>query len=400
MIPKKKLSDYDHWTLARSIAGYPVDPGAPVSPECWQILSELAIVNPSWRASVFSSRWPDIMPHVAKIDPHNPEHFPAQPLFVAGSQPEKLIKANDLKYLVVPEYALAEYAIYKSGFNALVGPSGAGKSFVALDISARLATAGDTTVYIAAEGLHGYSSRWEAWKAHNNRDTDQLVFYREAVNLLDAQGLSAFIGELKAIQPKMIVVDTVARCMAGGDENSTKDMGIFVESCEKLRSELSAGLLLIHHTGKDGKMRGNTALFAACDSVLFLTRLDRQITVSNSFEQGGKNKHSEEAAARHLQLVPRLVSIEGIEMSSAVLVESEMVISRPGDKLSQSQKAILEAIEAYEKGLPAAAIIDATGIGRSTMYGSLSKLRKLNYLIFTEDDKYLITELGREMLFG
>lgn len=398
MIAKHRCSNYEAWTLARSLAGYPINPDASVTEATWTILRDLAVIAPEWRKIVFSTRWPDLMSQIAQIDPHNPNVFPEPPLML-GVRPGHLIAANELKYLVAPQYALAEYAIYKNGFNAIVGPSGAGKSFVALDIAARLAVANATTVYVAAEGLHGYSGRWEAWKTHNSADSDQLYFYREAVNLMDSIALSAFIAELKAITPRMIVLDTVARCMAGGDENSTKDMGIFVESCETLRRELNCGLLLVHHTGKDGKMRGNTALFAACDSVLFLSRQDKHLTVWNSFDQGGKNKHGEEAAARHLTILPKPVLVEGIEFQSAVLVETGKVLEMPTDSLSANERIVLEALEGYEGGLHFGTLADATGLAKSTLHRNLKKLMRMGHLDMSDGDHYQITESGRDVLF-
>ena len=66
----------------------------------------------------------------------------------------------------------------------------------------------------------------------------------------------------------LIVIDTLARCMPGLDENSARDMGLVIEGLTRL-SELvpSAAILFVHHAGKGGSgdMRGSTALIGGID---------------------------------------------------------------------------------------------------------------------------------------
>ncbi|MCA6099199.1 AAA family ATPase [Bradyrhizobium australafricanum] len=68
--------------------------------------------------------------------------------------------------------------------------------------------------------------------------------------------------------PGIIVIDTLARCMPGLDENSARDMGRVVEGLTRLVEQVpSAAVLFVHHAGKggDGEMRGSTALIGAVD---------------------------------------------------------------------------------------------------------------------------------------
>jgi hypothetical protein len=68
--------------------------------------------------------------------------------------------------------------------------------------------------------------------------------------------------------PVIIVIDTLARCMPGLDENSARDMGKVVEGLTRLLEQVpSAAILFVHHAGKsgDGEMRGSTALIGAVD---------------------------------------------------------------------------------------------------------------------------------------
>lgn len=312
------------------------------------------------------------------------------------------ILADELKNIAVPVYSLTDYPIYSKCLNALVGTSGAGKSWVAIDIAAKIALH-EPVLYIAAEGLGGYSTRWEGWKAHHRvKENCNFVFYEKPVNFFEEQTTADFIREVRTeICPNglgMVIVDTVARCMTGGDENSATDMNKFINNCDHARRELDCGFLLVHHTGKDGKMRGSSALPAAVDSIIFLKRENKQIVLFNSLDQGGKNKYAEESAPKWLELLPVPIEMKGEIVSSAVIVSAERVLPQTKeDKLNTNQKLILEALDGYEAGLTAQALTDATDIKRSTLYKTIKSLIKLEYIV-QQDEKYLITESGVDAL--
>jgi len=66
----------------------------------------------------------------------------------------------------------------------------------------------------------------------------------------------------------LIVLDTLARCFGGGDENSTKDMSAFVLVCDAIRQRFGCTILVVHHAGHGDKSRarGAIALKAALDA--------------------------------------------------------------------------------------------------------------------------------------
>ena len=70
-----------------------------------------------------------------------------------------------------------------------------------------------------------------------------------------------------------VVLDTLARCMVGADENSAKDCGVVVDALGQLRRCTPGGLgvvLGVHHAGKDGKtLRGSSAFEGGADTVYF-----------------------------------------------------------------------------------------------------------------------------------
>ena len=52
-----------------------------------------------------------------------------------------------------------------------------------------------------------------------------LVVVPAAVNLLRDDEGGTLISAARALEPKMVIFDTLARCMVGGDENSPADIG-------------------------------------------------------------------------------------------------------------------------------------------------------------------------------
>jgi hypothetical protein len=81
-----------------------------------------------------------------------------------------------------------------------------------------------------------------------------------------AADLSAIIANVKAAEGELgrcilLVVDTVSRALAGGNENAPEDMGRFVVNCDYLREATGATILGVHHTPRGGeKPRGHTSL--------------------------------------------------------------------------------------------------------------------------------------------
>jgi hypothetical protein len=88
----------------------------------------------------------------------------------------------------------------------------------------------------------------------------------------DLDALVAAIRE--KCDPVLIVIDTLSRVMAGGNENAPEDMGALIAAADRLRDEFGANVCLIHHIGKEAGRgaRGHSSLFAAIDTAIEVTR--------------------------------------------------------------------------------------------------------------------------------
>jgi hypothetical protein len=138
-------------------------------------------------------------------------------------------------------------------------------------------------VYIAAEGGQGARKRAAALVSKYGEAGEGFWFLLHPVNLLRADAdLGPLVATLRELgeRPGLIVLDTLSRAMAGGDENASTDMGAMVKHLDALRAATSAHLLVVHHTGKDRAKgaRGHSLLRAATDTEIEVG--DRQIAVT------------------------------------------------------------------------------------------------------------------------
>lgn len=184
-----------------------------------------------------------------------------------------------------PEYVI-DGLLEHGGLSSLIGPPGVGKSTVALDLACHIATGrtwqGRRTLktkvlYLPGEGLSGAVQRLLAWEdAYDTPLADNLLLGDSILQLAastDAWGeMSGFITSQRV---GLIIFDTFARMSLGVDENSATDVGKAVVRFDQLRKLTGAGVMAIHHTGKDATKgaRGSTALNGALDSEI-LVRAD------------------------------------------------------------------------------------------------------------------------------
>ena len=166
----------------------------------------------------------------------------------------------------------------------IFGPSTAGKTFVALDLAMSIATGtpwmgkitkqGVVFLFIG-EGRQGLRRRMKAWELYHNCQApeDYLYVSRDRMDFSPA-GVRAIAADMKAIQEatglpvRAFIVDTLARHIpAGADENSAKDVGVFVNSVDWLRDQFNCVSIVVHHTGKKNHdvSRGSSALRGAMD---------------------------------------------------------------------------------------------------------------------------------------
>ena len=184
-----------------------------------------------------------------------------------------LLNYTDLLNLPDPTW-LIEGVLPEGDYSVIWGPSGQGKSFVALDWAVAIAlgiswqgrhkTKQGPVIYIAAEGGRGMKKRARALaKKHGVTDIRGLYFLIEPLYVQEPGIVEAFLEELEkqGMWPSLIIIDTLSRSFGGGEENSSADMGHFIEAITYIAKERLVTLLIVHHSNATGeKDRGHSSL--------------------------------------------------------------------------------------------------------------------------------------------
>lgn len=211
------------------------------------------------------------------------------------SMRSRLLSVADLADLPNLEYVVDQLLDFDSVVLAY-GRRDSGKSFVAIDLVNAVASGSRwhgrrvthaPAIYVVAEGAAGLHQRFDAWQ-HLDRNlgtalpADQLMILPEAVNLLSSSAVEEFAAMAANVGARLIVFDTLARCMVGGDENSAKDAGLAIEQLDAIRRRTGACIIIIHHSGKslEAGARGSSAFEAAADTVLEIAMTDDVVTVT------------------------------------------------------------------------------------------------------------------------
>jgi hypothetical protein len=200
----------------------------------------------------------------------------------------RVLSRDQLRSLPEPE-PLIEGVLDRRTTALLSGYWGSYKSFIALDLMLCVATGkswqgrkvhhAGPVLYVAAEGAYGLDSRVHAWETAWGHKADQIEVYPDPVNLLHRDQVDALVGYVTERQHVMVTLDTIARCMVGGEENSAKDMGLVVDALDRIKRATDGGVALgVAHAGitDRGRTRGSSALEAGVDTVYITERLGQR----------------------------------------------------------------------------------------------------------------------------
>lgn len=258
----------------------------------------------------------------------------------------------DVHYLrnMPPVEWLVDGLLTKHGFSVLYGEPGAGKSFLAIDMALSVAygkawhdnaVQRGAVLYIAGEGVGGLGKRIKAWQAHHKLTAD-VPFYvlPTAVRFREPDDVERLLRTIDHLDTKFsaVFVDTVARALLGGDENSATDMGMFVDACEIVKRHCECAVVAIHHSGKDAArgMRGSTALLGAVDTSIKVSKMEETVTLTTE-----KQKDAEPMPDAAFTMTP----VALIDDVSVVMTQADMPEKKPRSaKLTEPQKIALQAL--------------------------------------------------------
>lgn len=271
---------------------------------------------------------------------------------------------------IPPPVPLVEGYLFRDSLAWLGGKPGHAKSFSAVDFACCVGTGHpwhghDVTpgsvLYLIAEGASGLSLRVDAWAAANGRRVDNVLFLPIPVQLLNALDTAAFTALAAELRPDLVIIDTQARVTVGGEENSSKDMGRFVDSLEHLRRASGACVLVVHHEARGAEnLRGSTALEGAATTILRCSKDGAVVEITNT-----KQKDSPEQPP--LQLT--LTAFGG----SAVLSHDPYGVA---DAPTESERDLLAILRDTfgAAGATKTELRDASGQAKTTYYRAIGAL--------------------------
>ncbi|WP_416413235.1 helicase RepA family protein [Pantoea sp. App145] len=247
------------------------------------------------------------------------------------------------------DYLIKGY-LPSSSVTSAYGASGSYKSFLAVSWGCHIATgkpwAGKpvtqgAVIYVVGEGGIGVPRRIRAWEETLNGGSPIDSLYRVDCPIFPAspesvQQVIKAANDVKAatgMPVRLIILDTLARCFGGSDENAAKDMGAFIQGCDYIKAATQATVLIIHHSGKDQDRgaRGSSAFRAA---------LDVEFNVRREGEGGAlilsctKMKDAEEPPRQAYDLFPvdLYVDNDGDQVSSLVLKDEGRPVNESDDE--------------------------------------------------------------------
>lgn len=320
-----------------------------------------------------------------------------------GSEPDPFADVLDAQVMswaelstVPPPEPLIEDVLLLDTMAVLFGPPGVGKSFVALDWGLSVATGAPwfghevhqgAVLYVVAEGSSGIPQRVAAWLgAHGQSDPGPARWLPRAVNLLDPRWAGALAEVAARRLPVLTIMDTVARSMPGGDENSSKDMGAFIEGCDLIRQASGGTVVGVHHVPREGgRLRGHSSLDGAVDTAIEARAGDEGFVLKCTKQKD-------------------MAAFADIRLALAVVGDSCVVTDRTTGEMTLSGRAVLEGLASVEvpDGVPATVWMGAcTDVARRTFFYWRSRLL-VQDLVCTSgtgrSSRYSLSEQGKQWL--
>jgi hypothetical protein len=280
--------------------------------------------------------------------------------------------------------------LYASSIAFLYARSGRWKTFLALAMGFAIASGGSLfgrratqgpVVYIAAEGASGIGKRITALRLqHGVRERPPLYVIGRAVNMLDSAEVADLIADIRATlakhedgPPRLIIVDTLARSMPGGDENSAKDVNTVYDAAGVLREAFGACVLLIHHDGKEASRgaRGSSAIYRNADTVLRISGPDREVLTPGDVVNLECAKPKDAAGFAPIPFTVeqrKWATLAGEFRDSLVIVPAEAQAVKFAPLTPNQRKTLDALIDAYPEYLKATEWMLRTGLQNGSFY--------------------------------
>ena len=267
---------------------------------------------------------------------------------------------------VLPAQGIAcVYGPAGAGKSALLGSMtyslGAGQSWFGREVKPRVVWS------IVLEGPPGQRNRILALEKHfGQRLPESTKFVFDDLRLTQPEDVAELAERIrKNGGADVIFIDTLACAMAGGDENSSRDMGLAISGAKALQRVTGGLVVLIHHMGKDISrgLRGHSSLNAALDACIEVKRHEDY----RSWKLV-KSRDSEDGVQGAFLLEPVEVRIDskGRPVNSIVVVPTDLPEEpeRANVPAHKNQNLALASLKAHFEVQEAIEVPDMVGLTR------------------------------------
>jgi len=289
-----------------------------------------------------------------------------------SKKPYTLVLARDITAEGTLKVFLIDGFLGRDETSIWYGAPESGKSTAKIDAACHVATGlpwcgravmQGAVLYVAAERGQTVKRRIMAWRREHGIDDFPLAVIDDAVDLrtgkVDADRIIEAAKALSTLSGQdvvWIIFDTLSRVLAGGDENSSRDMGLLVLSIDRIYRETRAHCSLVHHVplGNDGRMRGHGLAAGAADTTVRVEKHNGIVTVA--IDKGSDLPEDEKP-----RLCFRFKSITLIEephRTASVMVQAEEA-AKPAAASKAKKRKETKAVQTFRDAVTEA--LDSSG---------------------------------------
>jgi hypothetical protein len=282
--------------------------------------------------------------------------------------------------------------------TAWYGYPGSGKSAVAADAAAHVAAglpwfdrpvARSGVIYVAAERAGLVRRRLRAWGKHHSIDDLPLAVVDGAIDLSNPEHEAELIRigrgltERFAVPVGLLVIDTKARVMGGGDPNSDVDVMALVASIARIQSALGGPhVIVVDHVpySSPERIKGSGALPGAIDGS-FLVRNEggtHTITIGSKPPNDGPDDLSLSFTLRSVDIG---IDAKGKVTTAPVVIPDDEPAGPSAVRLSPAGQKVLAAFWRLVEQGPTYTAPAAPGVRAATRAVALADLQAMAFTL-------------------
>jgi hypothetical protein len=264
------------------------------------------------------------------------------------------LEFTGLKNRPAPEWLVYNFLPTK-GESWLIGPRGEAKTYLSVGLTVAVASAIDWmglktrhghVIYIAAEDIDEVAQRFVGCALHHSlQDIPNLHVFPAPIQLIkDTPKLIESIKHKYGdIDVALIIIDTQAMCTMGVSENAKDEFDAVTLKFELLWRTFKCCVLSVHHTGRNGELRGSSSMDAAAYSIIKVNKVDGYVRVHCEKSRRGKGFEDFYLGWETVEL-PGLFDEMGKQVTTSVLIPTDKTVASDPTRLTPNQQKLMDVL--------------------------------------------------------